>query len=209
MRAFLWFSPLLFVVGCSSPSSESATSTTAASSGSEAAGPEPMDTARPAPIDAQADTLLTAKARHQFSAPGAPDAFSLVLRGASVLTGEATFTITTAGGQVIFREVLSAPDLEAMMVYEMQGPTATQAEREAYVRRRVQEFFAAKNFRRPAVASAATYPTDTAAVPGLDQAAWADLRRRPESVAFEYTVGKEDRHVIAWSPLRKQVVRLP
>ncbi|GGG31798.1 hypothetical protein [Hymenobacter glacieicola] len=210
MRALLWFFPLLFVVGCSSPSSESASSATPpASPDSEAAVPEPLDTARPAPVDAQADTLLTAKARHRFSDPGTSDTFSLVLRGASVLTGEATLTITTAGGQVIFREVLSAPDLEAMMVYEMKGPTATQAEREAYVRRRVQAFFAAKNFRRPAVTSSATYPTDTAAVPGLDQAAWADLRRRPEAVAFEYTVGKEDRHVIAWSPLRKQVVRLP
>ncbi|RPD50201.1 hypothetical protein DNI29_05235 [Hymenobacter sediminis] len=207
MRAFLLFSPLLLAAACSSPTSDSASATATSATPDSVA--EPMDTARPAAVDAQADTLLTARSRHVFSAPGSPDAFSLVMRGASVLTGEATFTITSASGQVIFREVLSAPDLEAAMVYEMKGPTATQAEREAYVRRRIQEFFADKNFRRPAVASSATFPDSTEAPAGTDRTAWDDLRRRPDAVAFQYLLGKEDRHTIAWSPLRKQVVRLP
>ncbi len=168
---------------------------------------EPLDTARAATIDAQTDTLLTARARHVFSAPGSPDVFSLVLRGPMVLSAEATFTITTADGQVIFREVLSAPDLEAALVYEMKNSTATQAEREAYVRRRVSEFFAAQNFQRPALARAAPYPTPAPVSP--DRATWDDLRQRPDAVSFRYLIGKEDRRRIAWSPLRKQVVRLP
>lgn len=212
MRALLLSPLLLLALACSSPGPESGgTTPDPANSDSAAAtaAPEPLDTARPAAVDATADTLLTARGRHLFSSPGSPDVFSLVLRGASVLTGEATFTITTAAGRVIFREVLSAPDLEAAMVYDMVGPTATQAEREAYVRRRIREFFADKNFRRPAVASVATFPAAAEAPTGTDRAAWDDLRRRPEAVAFQYLVGKEDRHTIAWSPLRKQVVRLP
>ncbi|MCA8831423.1 hypothetical protein [Hymenobacter pini] len=207
MRSYYALLPL-FLVACSSPEQNNSASTSSQVPDSSAAQVEPMDTARPAPVDAQADTLLTSRTRHIFSAPGAPDAFSLVLRGASVLSGEATFTITTASGEVIFREVLSSPDLEAALVYEMKGPTATQAEREAYVRKRVKEFFAEKNFQRPAVAKTATFPAG-ATPTGLDRAAWDDLQSRPEAVAFRYLVGKEDRRTVVWAPLRKQVIHLP
>ncbi|GAB2769167.1 hypothetical protein HNQ93_000280 [Hymenobacter luteus] len=211
MRALLLSPLLLLATACSSPSPESGKDAPdpATPDAATATAAEPLDTARPAAVDAQTDTLLTARRRHLFSSPGSPDAFSLVLRGASVLTAEATLTITTAAGQVIFREVLSAPDLEAAMVYDMPGPTATQAEREAYVHRRIREFFADQNFRRPAVAAAATFPAAADAPAGTDRAAWDDLRRRPEAIGFQYLVGKEDRHTIAWSPLRKQVVRIP
>ncbi|RSK35449.1 hypothetical protein [Hymenobacter metallilatus] len=208
MRFTALFPLLLVAAACSSPEQTATSSPATTAPDSSAARPEPLDTARPAPVDAQADTLLTSRSRHQFSSAASPDVFSLVLRGSSVLSGEATFTITTASGQVIFREVLSSPDLEAAMVYEMKGSTATQAEREAYVRKRVKEFFADKNFQRPAVAKSATFPaTDVPA--GLDRAAWDDLHRRPDAVAFIYLVGKEDRQRIAWSPLRKQVVHIP
>lgn len=205
----LLLSPL--AMACSGPASQSAESVTAApevAADSAATAPlEPLDTARAATIDAQADTLLTARTRHVFSAPGSPDVFSLVLRGPMVLSAEATFTITTADGQVIFREVLTAPDLEAALVYEMKNSTATQAEREAYVRRRVREFFAAQNFQRPALAQTAPYPTPAPVSP--DRATWNDLRQRPDAVSFHYLIGKEDRRRLAWSPLSKQVVRLP
>jgi hypothetical protein len=162
-----------------------------------------MDTARAAAVNAQSDTLKVVRKRHVFSAPATPDVFTLALRGPNLLSSEATFTIATASGQVIFREVLTAPDLEAALVYEMKGATATQAEREAYVRRRMDEFFAEKNFQRPAIPAAASYQ------PGLaDRAAWDDLHRLSDALGFHYLVGKEDRRVIAWSPLRKQIIRV-
>ncbi|MDU0371920.1 hypothetical protein ACFPAF_16080 [Hymenobacter endophyticus] len=206
MRSILLL-PLLLAGACSSP--EQPATSTPPLADSSAAPLEPLDTVRPATVDAQADTLLTSRSRHVFSAPGTPDVFSLVLRGSSVLSSEAAFTITTAGGEVIFREMLTSSDLEAAMVYEMTGPTATQNEREAYVRKRVQEFFAEKNFKRPAVPKSAIFPGATEAPAGLDRAAWDDLRSRPAAVAFQYLVGKEDRRTVAWSPLRKQVVHLP
>ena len=169
--------------------------------------PEPLDTVRAATLTAQSDTLLTNRSRHVFSSQAAPDVFSLVLRGPAVLSGEATFTITTATGEVIFREILTSPELEAALVYEMTTTTATQAEREAYVRRRVREFFAEANFRRPALAANAAYPSPAPSSP--DRATWNDLRQRPDAVRFDYLVGKEDRRHLVWSPLSKQVVQLP
>lgn len=193
---------LSLAAACSSPTEQIPTSGSPSPDSSDLAA-EPLDTARPATINAQSDTLKVVRKRHLFSSPASPDVFTLALRGPNLLSGEATFTITASGGQVIFREVLTAADLEAALVYEMKGPTATQAEREAYVRRRMEEFFAEKNFQRPAIPKTATYQ------PGLaDQAAWNDLKRRPDALGFQYLVGKEDRRVIAWSPLRKQVMRL-
>lgn len=212
MRLHLLFTALLpLAAACSGPTSQptdSAAPTAAPGTTTQAAAPlEPLDTARAAAINAQSDTLLTSRSRHVFSNQAAPDVFTLVLRGSDLLSGEATFSITTATGEVIFREILTSPDLEAALVYEMKTPTATQAEREAYVRRRVQEFFAERNFQRPALASTATYPTPAPNSP--DRATWNDLRQRPATVRFDYLVGKEDRRHLAWSPLSKQVVHLP
>ena len=217
MRYRLLGSPILLAALTSCSSSPSAT-VPAANAPTNAAAPAPAapapaastilpppDTARAAAAGPQADTLASARQAHVFSQAGAPDVFRLVLRGDSVLKGPATFTITDAGGQVIFREVLSAAELEAPMVYEMKTATTTPAAREAFVRRRVREFFRPAQFARPAVAAAAPHPAGPDAA---DRATWDDLRRRPQSVRFTYLVGKEDRRVIAWSPLKKQVVRV-
>lgn len=191
------------LAACSSPNDTHRTTTAPATATDGTAPLEPLDTARASAATPQSDTLKTVRQRHTFSAPGSPDLFQLTLRGKDVVSGEATFTITDATGQVIFREMLAAADLEAAMVYEMKTPTATLAEREAYIRRRMDEFFAEKNFQRPAVPAQAPYQ------PGqTDRATWDDLRQRPDAVSFQYLVGKEDRRRIVWSPRSKQVVHL-
>lgn len=203
MRSTLLLSLLGFVAACSTPDTRQASTTP--STADTATQLEPMDTARATAANAQSDTLKTVTKRHIFSAPGSPDEFRLVMRGKDALTGEATFTITDSNGQVIFREMLAAEDLEAAMVYEMKTPTASAAEREAYIRRRMDEFFSDKNFRTPALTAKDTYPTDGT----VDRATWDDLRKRPDAVSFTYLVGKEDRRRIAWAPRTKQVVHLP
>jgi len=197
---------VLWLAACSS-SETGQTSTAASPSASDsvvATGPlAPLDTARTSAVTAQSDTLNQVQRRHAFSSAGQQDLFTLTLRGQELLKSEATFTITDASGQVIFREMLSAADLEASMVYEMQTPTATTAQREAYLLRRMDTFFADKNFHRPALPTNATYQ------PGaLDRTSWNALRQRPDAISFEYLVGKEDRRRIAWSQQKKQVVSL-
>lgn len=164
-----------------------------------------MDTLRPPGVTAQADTLQQVQKLHEFSQAGKPDKFALVLRGKTLLTGELTFTIASgADNRVIFRETFPVSDLEAAMVYEMKTPTATPAEREAYVRKRLQEFFADKNFVRLAIGPQDKYqPGGT-----LDKAAWEELRSRKDALGFVYLLGKEDRRKIAWSPMRQQVVQV-
>ena len=203
MRATLLLPFFSFLAACSTPDTRQAT-TSAASAIDSATRLEPMDTARASAATPQSDTLKTVRRRHVFSAPASPDEFRLTLRGKDVLTGEITFTITDATGQVIFREVHAAADLEASMAYEMKQTRATPVEREAYVRRRMDEFFADKNFRQPALTAKDSYQAG-----GADRATWDDLRQRPDAVGFAYLVGKEDRRRIAYSPRMKQVVQLP
>ncbi|GAB2960151.1 hypothetical protein GCM10027048_29590 [Hymenobacter coalescens] len=202
------FAPALLMAAllaaCSSPSADSPAGTAAtATTAADAPALEPLDTTAASAAHATSDTLKAVRTRHLFSSPSAPDLFQLVLRGDSLLGSEATFTITAADGTVIFREALSSADLEASMVYEMTKPGATRQEREAYVRRRMDEFFAAKNFRKPAIGPKDVFQSGT-----VERAVWDDLRQRPDAVSFQYLVGKEDSRRIAWSPLRKQVVRI-
>ena len=204
------FIPALFslaaLAACSTPSSDRAAtppaSPTDTGAVSDAPALPPMDTTAASAANAKSDTLKVVRARHRFSS-STPDLFQLVLRGDSLLNSAATFTITAADGTVIFREALSSADLEASLVYEMTKPGATRQEREAYVRRRMDEFFAPKNFRTPALG-----PKDTYQPGPLDRATWDDVRGRASAVGFDYLVGKEDRRRIAWSPLKKQVVRV-
>ena len=166
----------------------------------------PPDTARAKAVSAHGDTLRMVRQRHNFSNPKGPaDLFRLVFRGPSILEGTAELTITDPNGQVIFREMLTEPDLEASLVYEMKGPTATRAERETFVLRRIDRFFLPTQFHTPAVERNA--PMDSFGEK-LDAATWDDLRKRPDAIAFEYLKGKEDRQRIAWSPLKKQTVRV-
>ncbi|OGX91316.1 hypothetical protein [Hymenobacter coccineus] len=183
-----------------------ATPPTATPAASDTGALPPPDTARAKAVSALGDTLRVVRQRRNFShSEGPADAFRLVFRGPSVLKGTAEFTITDPSGQVIFREMLTEPDLEAALVYELKTPTATPAEREAYVLRRIDQFFQPAQFQKPAVGPQATFPSS---IENLDQATWADLKRRPGTIGFDYLKGKEDRQRLAWSPLKKQTVRV-
>lgn len=153
------------------------------------------DTAAAKAVSAVLDTLRQVHERHNFSNPNGPtDLFRLVFRGPSILEGIGELTITNPTGQVIFREMLTEPDLEAALVYELKGPAATRAERETFALRRIDRFFLPAQFHTPAVTSKSSFP---GGIENLDRAAWNDLRKRPDAIGFEFLKGKEDRRVIA------------
>ncbi len=204
-----WLTLLPLLAACNSTPSavnEGTVSRIADRTPRDSAALPPPDTAHAKAVSAHADTLRVVRQRHNFSHPKGPaDVFRLVFRGPSILEGTGEFTITDAGGQVIFREMLTEPDLEASLVYGMKTPTATRAEREAFVLRRIDRFFLPTQFHAPAVDPKMAFPEG---VENLDRATWNDLTTRPEAIRFTYLKGKEDQRQIAWSPLKKQTVRL-
>jgi hypothetical protein len=204
-----WLTLLSLLAACNSTPSavnEGTVSRMADRQGPDTSALPPPDTARAKAVSAVSDTLRVARQQHNFSSPKGPaDSFALVFRGPSILEGTGEFTITDPSGQVIFREMLTEPDLEAALVYEMKTPAATRAERETFVLRRIDRFFLTAQFHTPAVARKAAFP---AGIENLDRATWADLQQRPDAIRFDYLKGKEDRRSIAWSPLKKQTVRV-
>ncbi|MBF9142011.1 hypothetical protein [Hymenobacter properus] len=207
---FAWLLLLPLLAACNSTPSADGTGAAAdvseqGASADTAALPAP-DTSATKAVSAGHDTLRVVRQKHNFSNPKGPaDLFKLVFRGPSFLEGTGEFTITNPAGQVIFREVLTEPDLEAALVYEMNSPTASHNEREAFVRRRIDRFFAPSQFHTPAIAPDAEFPVDLV---NLERATWDDLQHRPDAIGFDYLKGKEDRQRIAWSGLTKQVVRV-
>lgn len=136
-----------------------------------------------------------------FSDPIRPDTFKLEMQGLDILKGKARFTITTAQGKRIHDEIISAPDLEASMVYEMKTPTATPAEREQYIKNRFNTFFAEAQFTKPAIA-----PHDLYDPAYGNEKAWNALKADTSAVSFNYLLGKENGKRIAWSALQKKVM---
>ena len=207
---FAWLPLLPLLAACNSTPSavnEGTVSRIADRQGRDtAAALPPPDTARTKAASVASDTLRVVRQRHNFSNPKGPaDLFRLVFRGPSILAGTAEFTIADPSGQVIFREMLTEPDLEAALVYEMKGSTATRAERETFVLRHIDRFFLPTRFHTPAIGAKAAFP---GGIENLDRASWNDLRQRPDTIGFEYLKGKEDRRQIAWSSLKKQTVRV-
>ena len=203
---FAWLPLLPLLAACNSTPSAVNEGTVSRMADRDTTALPPPDTARTKAVSAVSDTLRVARQAHNFSQPKGPaDVFRLVFRGPSILEGTGEFTITDPSGQVIFREMLTEPDLEAALVYEMKGPTATRAERETFVLRRIDRFFLPSQFRTPVIGPKTDFPTG---LENLDRATWNDLSQRPDAIGFDYLKGKEDRRRIAWSPLKKQTVRV-
>jgi len=206
---FSWLALLPLLLACNSTPSavnEGSVSRIADRTPRDSSALPAPDTSHTKAVSAVSDTLRVARQQHNFSnSEGPPDTFRLVFRGPSILEGTGELTIADASGQVIFREVLTESDLEAALVYEMKTPCPTRAERQTFVLRRIDKFFLPAQFHTPAVDKKAAFPGD---VENLDRATWDDLRKRPDAIGFEYLKGKEDRQRIAWSPLKKQAVRV-
>ena len=163
--------------------------------------PKPADTSSVSKTQPAAEELPSAETRHIFSDPTNPDHFKLVLHGNSLLESYAQFTITNPKGQIIYHDSLSSGDLEASMVYEMETPIATAEERQAFIRKRVKDFFTEKQFSTPAVAPNDSYDTTFG-----DEATWNTIKNDKNAVGFSYLIGKENGRRIAYSKLKNKVM---
>lgn len=116
--------------------------------------------------------------------------------------GTVYFTITTRDGTLIHSEAFPAADVEAAMVYEMETPTATVNDREAYILKRLETFVEAEDFISPAIASNAAPDTSFVSL-----ATWKNIQALPNTIGFKYLLGKEDGHLLVYDPAQKKAVR--
>ncbi|GAA4337325.1 hypothetical protein [Flaviaesturariibacter amylovorans] len=132
-----------------------------------------------------------------FSDTRRPDRFRLELQGGPLLDSKVRFTIQDPDGQLIHEETFRATDL---LSYAALDDTSA-AGKEAFIRQRLDSFFAPSQFLRPAVKPGEQLQGDEERQPD-----WDEIRSDPSATGFSYLLGEEDGRRIAWSKKRKKVV---
>lgn len=140
--------------------------------------------------------LLENTVSRQFDGQSGDEVFRVVLLGDSVLSGTVAFTITNAGGEVIYSDqfpstMLAATYDESVNTPEKQGKL---------VRERINGFFGEKGFKTPAIDANMQHDSSF-----VDKATYDNLKTT-DAPGFVYVIGKENAKFIAWSVLEGKVV---
>ncbi|MGV3538998.1 MAG: hypothetical protein ACO1OQ_04260 [Rufibacter sp.] len=195
MKNIYLFLPILLLLGCQPASQKQSEEEKEQKMASVSASQEVSP-------GAQQGLLHVVQRTHAFSSPTEQDYFRLTLRGDSILTGTVEFTITTSGGEQIYREQFAAADLEAALVYEMENNTATTHDREAFILKRMEEFVQPNDFVSPAISSTMTPDTSVVSL-----TTWKQIQGKKNSIGFRYLLGKEDGRLLVYDPQQKKAVR--
>lgn len=134
-------------------------------------------------------------AAHNFSSLTDVDTFRIYVTGKSIGEGEFTFQIVDSKGQLLLDEKFATTYL---VDYEFNKDVDTM---EAYMKKRIDSFFAEDQFSQPAIA-----PDEELDESFSDKATWEDIKSDPTAIGFHYLLGKEDGRHIAWSKKLKKVV---
>ncbi|KUG07958.1 hypothetical protein [Solirubrum puertoriconensis] len=159
--------------------------------------PAGMPPASTTPLPARR-ALMEATAEHRFSSRQANDVFALRIVGDSLLTGQAQFTIVSASGDTLWREQFP---VAALLDYGLlkYGEHPTVAQREAYVRERLDRFFAPESFRQPAI------KPGTAPDRHAKQPVWKEVQQTGLP-GFAYSLFEEDGRQLAYLPSQRKAV---
>jgi hypothetical protein len=145
--------------------------------------------------------IHSVKVEHYFSSLQKKDTFSIRLIGESIAKGKVHFDIRNYEGTEIFHVEMEAVEL---LNYSI-PPNATEAEREKFIIKRMNEFFNESNFESPAIKKDETYNaynnSDT------DSATWVALKSNVQSVGFCFLVGEENRSCISYDKINHKLFK--
>jgi hypothetical protein len=119
------------------------------------------------------------------------DLLSIEVKGENWQTATILFTIANSDEQEIWREKLSGNDFVGSYDEDLSTPEKINQ----HIEKRIKAFFDEKNWKKPAVASNATFEADHCP----DKHLWETLKASGAN-GFSYTLGKEDKRYIAYSP---------
>jgi hypothetical protein len=144
-------------------------------------------------------TLIEKKTKHKFSQIDTKDEFSICVKGESLLKGKVIFTITNFDGIEIFKEEF--PSLYLIGYDLPQGINAPKKDQDDFIKKRVNEFFDAKNFKTPAIISDEIFDEDYS-----EKEIWDEIKTDKYAIGFYFLIGEEDGKNIAYSKRLKKVV---
>ena len=147
------------------------------------------------------DYLIENKVLHAFSDPAKKDEFRIVVTGKSLLKGKVLFTITSAEGKNLLKEEFDADYLLAS--YDFMGDINSKKETDAFITKRIKEFFSKDKFSVPAIKDDVAFEDQSYYI---DQETWEEIKSEKKAIGFYYLLGKEDGRHIAFSKKKGKVV---
>jgi hypothetical protein len=148
----------------------------------------------------KSEYLIENKVLHTFSDPAKKDEFRIVVTGESLLKGKVLFTITNPEGKNLLKEEFEA---DFLLGYDFTGNINSQKDTDAFITKRIKEFFSEDKFSSPALKDEELYEDQSYYI---DQETWDEVKANKRSVGFYYLLGKEDGRHVAFSKKKGRAV---
>ena len=146
------------------------------------------------------DFLIENKVLHTFSDPSKKDEFRIIITGKSLLKGKVLFTITSSEGENLLREEF---DANYLLGYDFTGNIDSQKETDAFIKKRIREFFSEDRFSVPAIEEDIVFEDQSYYI---DKETWEEVKANKQAVGFYYLLGSEDGRHIAFSKKKRKAV---
>lgn len=148
----------------------------------------------------KSEYLLENKTLHTFSDPASKDEFRIVVTGESLLKGKVLFTITNPEGKNLLKEEFEASFL---LGYDFTGNINSKKDTDAFITKRINEFFSRDKFNSPAIAENTVFEDQSYYI---DKETWDEIKANKQSIGFYYLLGKEDGRHVAFSKKKGRAV---
>ncbi|MDF3028968.1 MAG: hypothetical protein K0S23_3275 [Fluviicola sp.] len=148
----------------------------------------------------KSDILIENKVLHAFSDPSKKDEFRIAISGKSLLKGKVLFTITNSEGKNLLREEF---DANYLLGYDFTGNINSKKETDAFIQKRIREFFSEDRFNTPAIEEDVVFEDQSYYI---DKETWEEVKANKQSIGFYYLLGSEDGRHIAFSGKKGKVV---
>ncbi|WP_324674510.1 hypothetical protein [Hymenobacter sp. GOD-10R] len=150
---------------------------------------------------AQPMVLQEVMEQHVFSNRSKPDQFKLQLKGKDVLTGTVNLSIVSAEGETLWNDQFPATYLLDYGFDTYAGDRPTDAQRTAYIQKRMKEFFVDDSFLNQAVKATDKLDTNYTA----DKKSWEEAKQTGLP-GFFYNIGEENGRRLVYSPSQRKAV---
>lgn len=148
----------------------------------------------------KSEYLIENKVLHVFSDPAKKDEFRIVVTGKSLLKGKVLFTITNPEGKSLLKEEF---ETNFLLGYDFTGNINSKKETDAFITKRINEFFSEDRFSVPAIKNDEVFEDQSYYI---DKETWEEVKANKQSVGFYYLLGAEDGRHIAFSKKKGKVV---
>ncbi|OUJ76025.1 hypothetical protein [Hymenobacter crusticola] len=150
---------------------------------------------------AQPMVLQEVTGKHFFSNRSKPDQFRLQLTGKDALTGTVNLSIVSADGETLWSDQFPATYLLDYGFDTYAGDNPTDAQRTAYIQKRMKEFFVEDSFLTQAVKATDKFDTNYTA----NKQAWEEAKQTGLP-GFFYNIGEENGRRLVYSPSQRKAI---